>query len=220
MINSLSIICMLNTDLLEFNWLDLIAKFNVDSQLSKTIFVDLSQTYSNKTRHYHNLNHIQHLLNLIEEVKAIADSLSVIQLAAWFHDYVYHPQAKDNEVKSAIYAEQTLNNLNIAPDIIQSVKQIILSTQKHQPLIDSIDNLIFLDVDLAILGTSPSLYAKYAQAIRQEYSWLSDRNYQQGRKAILTNFLSKERIYYTDYFYRQLELTARANLTAEISLYV
>lgn len=211
---------MPNINLLESNWLNLIAKFNVEQQLGKTIFVDLYQAYSDKTRNYHNLNHIQYLLNLIQEVKSIANRPSIIQLAAWFHDYVYHPQAQDNEIKSAIYTEKILKSLNIAPDTIQSVKQIILSTQKHQPLINNIDNLIFLDVDLAILGASSEQYAKYAQAIRQEYFWLSDLSYKQGRKRVLTNFLSRARIYYTDYFYQQLERTARANLTAEISLYV
>lgn len=208
---------MPNINLLESNWLNLIAKFNVEQQLGKTIFADLYQAYSTQTRHYHNLNHIQYLLNLIQEVKAIADRPSIIQLSAWFHDYVYHPQAKDNEIKSAIYTEKILKSLNIAPDTIQSVKQIILSTQKHQPLINNIDNLIFLDIDLAILGASPEQYTKYAQAIRQEYFWLSDRNYKQGRKQVLTNFLSRARIYYTNYFYQQLEQTARANLRAEIS---
>ena len=106
--------------------------------------------------------------------------MPVIQLAAWFHDYVYDPQAKDNEVQSAVYAQKAIEQLNVNPDIIKSVKQIILSTQKHQPLIDSIDNLIFLDVDLAILGTSSKQYFQYANAIRQEYIWLSDRDYRTG----------------------------------------
>ena len=206
-------------DLLKSNWFNLLNEFRVDCQLGETIFIALTEAHTARTRHYHNLNHIQHLLDLIEEAKEIAERLSVIQLSAWFHDYIYDSQAQDNEIKSAIYAEKTLKSLEIAPDIIQSVKQIILSTQKHQPLIETVDNLIFLDVDLAILGTSPDSYFKYAQAIRKEYSWLSDRNYQQGRKRVLTNFLARERIYYTDYFYQKLELTARANLTAEISLY-
>ncbi|MDJ0692056.1 MAG: hypothetical protein QNJ41_26625 [Xenococcaceae cyanobacterium MO_188.B32] len=205
--------------LLQSSWHNLLQKIKANSQLGEVIFVDLVNAYCHPERHYHNLEHIQYLLNLSEKVRDISDNFAVLQFSAWFHDYVYDPQAKDNEVKSAVYAEKTLNNLNISPDIIQLVKQIILSTQKHEPLTDNIDNLIFLDADLSILGASSDKYVKYAQAIRQEYSWLSDRDYQQGRKQILANFLARERIYYTDYFYQQLEVQARANLEAEIELY-
>ena len=209
----------MNRDFLKLSWSNLIHYLEVDGQLAEITFSDLITTYSNPVRFYHNLIHIQHLLSLIEETGAIAHQLPVIQLSTWFHDYIYDSQAQDNELKSAIYAEETLNKFAINPDFVQSVKQIILSTKQHQPLIETVDNLIFLDVDLAILGTSPEKYAAYAQAIRQEYSWLGDRNYQLGRKRVLTNFLTRERIYYTDYFYHKLESAARANLTAEISLY-
>lgn len=60
-------------------------------------------------------------------------------------------------------------------------------------------------------------YLQYAQAIRKEYSHLSDRDYQLGRKKFLIQFLAKTRIYYTDYFYQWLELTARNNLQTEIN---
>lgn len=188
--------------------------------MKEAIFKDLVDTFSAPARYYHNLNHVRHLLDLIAEVEAIADRPKVIQFAAWFHDCVYNPQAQDNEINSAIYAMKTLQELNIASEVIESVRQIILSTQKHQPVINTLDCLIFLDLDLAILGASPDEYRKYATAIRKEYSWLGDRDYQRGRKTVLTNFLARERIYFTNYFYRRLEETARANLAAEIALYI
>ena len=188
--------------------------------MKEAIFKDLVDTFSAPARYYHNLNHVRHLLDLIAEVEAIADRPKVIQFAAWFHDCVYNPQAQDNEINSAIYAMKTLQELNIASEVIESVRQIILSTQKHQPVINTLDCLIFLDLDLAILGASPDEYRKYALAIRKEYSWLGDRDYQRGRKTVLTNFLARERIYFTNYFYRRLEETARANLAAEIALYI
>ena len=210
---------MVNRDLLKASWDGLLSQFEIDYQVGFDIFSTLVRAYSAQERHYHNLNHIQHLLNLIEQVAEICDRHSVLQFSVWFHDYIYDSQAKDNELQSAIFAEQTLKTLNLPPDLIQSVKQIILSTQKHQPLLDSIDNLIFLDIDLAILGSSVPHYQQYAQAIRREYAWLSDHQYQQGRKEILTQFLTRERIYYTEYFHQQLESAARANISAEINMY-
>lgn len=205
--------------LLKFSWHSLLQNLPANSQLGEVIFVDLVNAYSHPARHYHNLEHIQHLLALSEKVRDISDRFVVLQFSAWFHDYIYDSQAKDNEIKSAVYAEKMLNALNVSPDIIQLVKQIILSTQKHKPLINSIDNLIFLDLDLSILGVSTNKYLKYTQAIRKEYSWLSDRDYQKGRKQVLINFLARERVYYTDYFYQQLEVQARSNLKSEIESY-
>ena len=210
----------MNLGLLKLSWNQLTQELQVENSLSEKIFIDLINTYSKPNRYYHNLEHIQNILNIIEPVKKIANNFQVIQLAAWFHDYIYNPQAKDNEFQSALYAVDTLNQLKISAEIIEVVKQIIISTQKHQPAVNNLDNnldiLIFLDADLSILGTSLDNYLKYAQAIRQEYNWLSDREYQKGRKQVLINFLSRERIYYTDYFYHKLEIPARNNLQAEL----
>lgn len=205
--------------MLEKSWHDLLIDVNADLKFGNEIFLDLKNTYSQATRKYHNWAHIQQVISTISEAQEIADSLPVILLSAWFHDYVCDAKAQDNELKSAIVAEEILNKLNICDRVIQTVKQIILSTQKHQPILDSIDNLILLDADLSILGTSPDSYERYSTVIRQEYRWLSDRDYQQGRKAVLTNFLSRKRIYYTDYFYQKLESSARRNLQAEVARY-
>ena len=205
--------------MLEKSWHDLLIDVNADLKFGNEIFLDLKNTYSQATRKYHNWAHIQQVISTISEAQEIADSLPVILLSAWFHDYVCDAKAQDNELKSAIVAEEILNKLNICDRVIQTVKQIILSTQKHQPILDSIDNLILLDADLSILGTSPDSYERYSTAIRQEYRWLGDRDYQQGRKAVLTNFLSRKRIYYTDYFYQKLESSARRNLQAEVARY-
>ena len=209
----------MNISRLKSNWLSLLPKSKDNQLLGNQVFATLIQAYSAAGRYYHNLNHVQYLLDLSESIKEFSERLSVIQLSAWFHDYIYDSQAQDNEARSAIYAEATLHQLNFAPETIESVKQIILSTQNHQPLLDSIDNLIFLDLDLAILGSESSNYLKYAQAIRKEYCWLSDRDYCQGRIRVLTNFLTRNRIYFTDYFSQKFEQTARENLITEIKLY-
>ena len=205
-------------DWLKSNWLNLLTELNADLYKGEAVFEDLVKAHSDSARHYHNLNHVADLLRLIESVRAIAESSPTIELTAWFHDYIYDSRRQDNEIKSAICSEEILTRLNVAPDIVQTVKQIILSTRKHQPLTNSIDNLIFLDLDLAILGVSSDRYFEYATAIRKEYSWFSDRNYQKGRKQVLNTFLTRSKIYYTDYFYQTREQQARANLAREIGL--
>jgi predicted metal-dependent HD superfamily phosphohydrolase len=206
-------------NLLQLDWLNLLTELKADLSRGEAVFTKLVEAYSEPGRYYHNLHHIQELLNLAESLQNTTEYWPVIKLTTWFHEYVYDSQAQDNEIRSAISAEETLTQLGVAPDIIHMVKQIILSTQKHRPLINSVDNLIFLDLDLAILGTSDERYFQYAKQIRQEYSWLCDCNFYQGRKRVLTNFLAREKIYYTDYFYQKLEHQARINLAKEITLY-
>ena len=203
-------------ELLKSSWDNLLNKSHAKSQLGEVIFTDIVNAYSHPARHYHNLEHIQNLLTLSETFRDNSDRWIILQFTSWFHDYIYNPQAKDNEVQSAIYAQEKLKAMNIVPDIIELVKQIILSTQKHQPLTTNIINAIFLDMDLSILGTSTESYLRYSQAIRQEYIWLSDQDYQKGRIEFLSSFLAKKRIYFTEYFYQKLEAKARANLELEI----
>ncbi len=199
------------------DWFDLWSKLQIDTNLGEIVFANLINTYSNTARHYHNLDHIQHILNLLQEVKELINCLTVLQLCAWFHDYIYDPQTEDNEINSATHTIKILSKCSIDFETIQLVKQIIISTRKHQPLLNNIDNLIFLDVDLAILGTAPDKYLKYSKAIRKEYSHLSNYEYCQGRIKVLTQFLNREKIYYVDYFYHQLESIARDNLATEIA---
>ena len=205
---------------LRSSWLNTLEQLQIDPNSGESIFANLIKVYSDTARHYHNLHHLQHILNSLVEVKELIVNFPALGLCAWFHDYVYDPQAIDNEMESAIAAEKILSRLKINFDTVRLVQQIILSTRKHEPFLQETDNLVFLDVDLSILGTSPDRYLVYSQAIRKEYSHLSDRDYQEGRKEVLTQFLARKRIYYTDYFYQRLESTARKNLQTEINRFV
>lgn len=208
----------MSLDNLKKSWFDLLQELSVkDIKSGNEILVNLIQRYSEPIRHYHNLEHLQEILFLLQQVQDISHNPSVLQLSAWFHDCIYDPQAKDNEALSAIFAEQVLNQLDVDSQIIYLTTEIVRSTKNHQPLIYGIDNLIFLDVDLAILGTTKEQYLQYAHAIRQEYSHLNNLAYRKGRTELLTQILTKPKIYYTDYFYQRLETTARNNLQAEIA---
>lgn len=202
---------------LRSSWFNLLEQLHADPNHNESIFANLIKAYSGTARHYHNLHHLQHILNSLAEVRELIVNFPALGLCAWFHDYVYDPQAVDNEMESAIAAERILSRLGINFDTVRLVQQIILSTRKHEPFLEETDNLVFLDVDLSILGASPDRYLAYSQAIRQEYSHKSDRDYREGRKRVLTQFLARDRIYYTDYYYQRLESTARKNLQTEIN---
>jgi predicted metal-dependent HD superfamily phosphohydrolase len=200
---------------LKANWETLFQPFQVEPELKQKVFIDLVTAYSRTDRFYHNLEHIEKVIKTIEQMKSLSLDCISVQFAAWFHDVIYDPKTQDNEEKSAEYAESTLNRLKLPQIIIDRVKYLILTTKNHQALPTDIDSQILLDADLAILGATEWEYQAYAQAIRQEYSWMSDVDYQIGRQQILQDFLQRERLYVTDYAYKNLEETAKHNLRLE-----
>lgn len=201
--------------ILKFRWKTLLQPFLVETELEQKVFLDLVTAYSSPERFYHNLEHINQVLEIIEQMKSRSLDYISVQLAAWFHDVIYDPQAQDNEEKSAEYAEAKLHSLKIPQIIINRVKYLILTTKNHQALPTDIDNQIFLDADLSILGATQWEYQTYAQAIRKEYSWMSDVDYQIGRQRVLTQFLQRKRLYLTDYAYKKFEKQANHNLQLE-----
>ncbi|AUT03250.1 hypothetical protein CLI64_24115 [Nostoc sp. CENA543] len=203
-------------DILLYRWQQTLEPFGVDQVAMETAFAQLVTVYSAPHRHYHNLDHINHVLEIIDTLKTYTDNLSAVQLAAWFHDVVYEPQAQDNEEKSAEYADQLLNTLKLPTEHINTVTRLILNTKSHQTDERDLDSQVLLDADLGILAVNPEHYLKYADAIRQEYSWLSTLEYMTARKQFLQKFLQRPQIYCTPLMLEFAELFARYNLNAEV----
>ena len=181
------------------------------------LFGLLIDAYSKPDRHYHNLNHINHVLVTIERFNLELQNPVAVKLAAWFHDFVYDSQSSDNEFQSAKLARELLTDINISTELIDRVQQLILATKGHQIDPNDADLSIFLDADLAILGTDPVQYQDYARSIRQEYSWVSDAAYQAGRTKVLQSFLQRDRLYCTDLLFDELESIARINIQQELT---
>jgi predicted metal-dependent HD superfamily phosphohydrolase len=183
------------------------------------VFQMLVIAYTQPDRHYHNLQHIHHVLTTLDRfAHRLLDPMSAI-LAAWFHDFVYDSRSTDNEVESAKLARKLLQDIGLSPETIDRTQQLILATKGHQADIDDNDLCIFLDADLAILGTNPEQYQIYARSIRREYSWVSDELYREGRTRVLESFLQRQRLYRTDILFDELESRARLNIQTEIRFY-
>lgn len=202
---------------LKSKWETLLQPFLVEPDLKQEVFFNLVTAYIKPERFYHNLNHIEKVIKTIEQVKLLSLDFPSVQFAAWFHDVIYDPKAKDNEEDSAEYAESALNFLKISKTTIQKVKNLILATKNHQCSPPDIDSKILLDADLAILGSDDQDYQIYAQSIRQEYAWVPEVEYRIARKQVLQDFLQRPRIYLTDFLSTRLEEKARHNLCLEVA---
>ena len=182
------------------------------------LFDDLVARYREPHRHYHNLEHISEVLQVISRLIDTAANPDAIYLAAWYHDAIYDPRSKDNEERSAFLAAQTLGTLPLSPELIEKTGQLIRATAHTSERIDDIDAHILLDADLAILAAETRRYQRYAEAIRKEYSSVGEVAYRAGRSQVLRSFLGRPRIYHTVRMFEVGEGAARRNIARELEV--
>jgi predicted metal-dependent HD superfamily phosphohydrolase len=189
------------------------------SLIPAPVRAELVTAYSAPDRHYHGLAHIEALLRLADvNATTIADH-DAVEAAIWFHDAVYDTRRKDNEEKSAELALARLAGI-VAPDRIARIAAMIRATADHAvpnfgdgaPESVARDCALFLDFDLAILGSPGAEFAAYEAAVRREYSWVSEPLWIAGRRAVLEHFLARPSIYATAQFRVTHETAARRNL--------
>jgi len=147
-----------------------------------TIFWEkIVKKYSSSNRFYHNLNHINELINLSISYKSNIYDLEVVQLAIFYHDVIYNAIKKNNEIKSAIYCKKQLETTSFPKEKIEKCYKFILSTKKHESENENDLNYL-LDFDLSILSSINADYKVYIEQIRKEYSIFPDFIYNAGRK--------------------------------------
>ena len=177
---------------------------------------ELSALYKGAGRHYHGLSHIEALLALAREHRATLTDREAVEAAIWFHDAVYDSRAKDNESRSAALAREKLHG-RAEPVRLSRIEAMIEATATHiVPAVEDdaakADAALFLDMDLSILGAPHEQFDRYEAAVRQEYAWVPDEAWRQGRAAVLERFLARPHIFHTATFRRRLEAQARANI--------
>jgi predicted metal-dependent HD superfamily phosphohydrolase len=187
-----------------------------DSPISRTEWAALVAAWSEPHRRYHDLAHLAAVLGLVGELEGAADP-DAVRLAAWYHDVVYDPTRQDNEQISAGRARAGLRGL-VPEDRVTEVERLVLLTAGHDPQPGDANGQVLCDADLAVLAGPPEAYVAYASAVRQEYGHLSDEEFTTGRIAVLESLLALPALYRTPEAARQWEQTARANLTAELTL--
>ena len=182
------------------------------------LFKKIVEKYQSEKRAYHNIEHVENFLSFLEKFKQRIRDEKGVKLAAWLHDVIYDTEAKDNEERSAKLAQDYLGQLGVSGEVMEHVTALIRATAKHEAIEGDSDSEIFLDADLAILGSSEEEYDKYAAKIRREYSWVPDDQYRAGRKDVLESFLIRPKIYFTEEAEKELEGSARKNIEREIKI--
>ena len=176
---------------------------------------DLEKAYSNKSRYYHNLTHLEEMIACFDAYKDQLQFPDEVLYSIFYHDIVYKSSRKDNELKSAELALELLpDNTSIDRRL---VFDMILATKDHVSK-NVEDEKWLIDFDLRILAKDWEDYQVYYRQIRKEYSLYPDFLYNPGRKKALEHFLEKEYVYQTGICRELFEDKARANIQREISL--
>ncbi|CAL9495334.1 hypothetical protein SUDANB176_03330 [Streptomyces sp. enrichment culture] len=169
-------------------------------------------------RHYHTLAHLTAVLDHVDVLEEYADDPDAVRLAAWFHDAVYLPDRSENEERSARLAERALPEAGVPAERTAEVARLVRLTVTHDPADDDRNGQVLCDADLAILAAAPSSYAAYTAAVREEYHFVPNDAFREGRSAVLRQLLGLPRLFRTPYGQEHWEATARYNLRGELEM--
>lgn len=196
---------------------DVCTRYTSDENLVQELWNEIERTYSAPARHYHTLQHLEHMLRELEYIKDHTGDYDAMLFALFYHDFVYKTTRTDNEAQSALKATERLVRLGVPESCRERSRRMILASATHAIQPDPDINL-FTDADLSILGSSPERYKMYTKQVRKEYAAYPGFIYKKGRKKILEHFLQMESLYKTDHFRALYEETARKNIAYEKEL--
>ncbi len=194
--------------MLKNRWLTFCDNAGLDG---RAMWSELSAAYEAPARVYHNLNHIADCMARLDEHAHLANDPVAVEFAIWFHDIVYDTHAPDNEECSAVAAGRFLS-ATIHGDVVAN----LIRATRHDGQPRTPDAALLCDIDLSILGRPPAVYDGYANAIRQEYDWVSLPDFVRGRTQVLEAFLARPSVFALEEMERIYGEHARVNLEREI----
>jgi predicted metal-dependent HD superfamily phosphohydrolase len=162
--------------------------------------------YTQPHRKYHDINHINYMLNTLDSIKDqlfdfsgmrdIWDNADFLATywAVMYHDIVYNipdPDKTNEELSAVMFLEDSGNW-----EYGYVVEQAILSTKTHI-LSDDAHTVskVLVDLDLWALADETMFY-KNNELIKAEVG-ANDEQWRVGRGAWLEQFLNRKQIYYT-----------------------
>jgi len=98
---------------------ELLVSIGVNHNEISGLWLDLEKAYLGQSRHYHNLNHVQEMIELFDIYHSYLKKPNEVLYSVFYHDYVYKATRKDNELKSASHA------LSILGEHVTMDKQLV-----------------------------------------------------------------------------------------------
>lgn len=145
--------------------------------------------WNESSRHFHNLNHLN---DLIEKINKDAHSMTEKQyeqliLTAVFHDIVYDVMSNLNEEKSAEFFLSVCENKDSGD--VREIYDAIIATKTHKANSELSEK--FNKYDMSIVESSFDDLVKWEEGISAEYLSVYDKNtYKNGRVKFLESLLN------------------------------
>jgi len=181
---------------------------------------NLLARWNEPQRRYHTAEHLRAVLDRIDELAdqgGEGGELELVRLAAWFHDAVYRPDRTENEERSAVLAERALLEAGLTAREVGEVARLVRLTITHDPAPGDLNGETLCDADLAILASDADTYRGYAAAVREEYAFVPEAAFRDGRSTVLRHLLALPRLFRTPYGAAAWEERARENLERELA---
>ncbi len=165
------------------NLQELLNKWNIKCDVNTLLAM-----WNESHRAYHTLNHLNDLIDQINENKSKYSEKQYEKLiiTALFHDCVYDPMKSDNEEKSAQFFETCC--VDKTNSDVKEIKQMILDTKTHQsttPLSESFNRF-----DMSIVERDFDQLLEWEKGISEEYKSFGE-SYKEGRLKFLESILDK-----------------------------
>ncbi|MGH3331622.1 MAG: HD domain-containing protein [Nocardioidaceae bacterium] len=196
-------------------WPDLLAD-------NTEIYDRLVAAYGEPHRGYHNLQHLQEVLEHVDAILGAGHASDiqgvdrdVVVLAAWFHDAVY--EGSEDEERSAVLAERELATVDVPPLLVEEVARLVRLTAGHRPAPDDRAGQVLCDADLAILAADEDRYAEYTEGVRREYAHVPDAEFRAGRAGVLRDLMESTPLFSSRYGQEHWEERARSNVERELA---
>lgn len=182
--------------------------------------------YTESHRRYHTFTHIRNMTgyweNLVRNTDISHETKVDVLLAIVFHDIIYNTKWSRKIILEEASAQEFIvfcerTHLDISPDRINHVANLIRSTATHTPMDNDPAALAFLDSDMYILSVDRHQYIEYARQVRDEWAHVDDASYMRGRMNFLIDVLETPRIYFTDNMIEREDI-ARDNMRYELKL--
>ena len=197
-------------------WDELVTDLGLAPGSMATTRDELLAAYGQPHRRYHAVEHLEAVLEVLDELCEPERPAVAARAAAWFHDAVYDPRGDDNEAASAQLARQRLGHAGVDASVVDDVADLVLATVAHQPPAGVAGAAELLDADLAVLGRPPETYAAYVAGVRAEYGHLDEASFRTGRAAVMAALGGRPRLFHSTRGAARFEVAARANLAREL----
>lgn len=179
-------------------------------RLADSAYERLCEFYEEPHRRYHTLNHIRHCLSEFDQAAILMDDPDAVEMALWFHDVIYLPGAKDNELRSAeLFREWSAAWTDSA--FQKRVYDLIMVTTHRGRLYQRNEQFI-ADIDLSSFGLPWEAFERDGRLIRAECAEIADSEYYPGHLHFLLTLQARPTFFFTDFFQQRYEQVARENI--------